>query len=66
MIFKLLCLLQKDAVEAERWVARVRRREWREEWYQEKERVRLEALERKEEEGDALRGEEQCDHRGSQ
>ena len=31
MIFKLLCLLQKDAVEAEHWVAWVRRREWGEE-----------------------------------
>ena len=43
-------------VEAERWVAQVRRREWGEERYQERERVRLEVLERKEEEGDALRG----------
>ena len=56
MIFRLLCLLQKDAVEAECWVAWVRRREWGEEQYQEKERARLEALERKEEEGDTLRG----------
>ena len=56
MIFTLLCLLQKDAAEAERWVARVRRREWGEERYQERERVRFEALERKEEEVDTLRG----------
>ena len=56
MICKFIYLLQKDAVEAECWVARVRRREWGEDWYQERERVRLEALERKEEEGDALRG----------
>ena len=52
----LLCLLQKDAAEAECWVAWVRRREWGEECYQERERVRLEELERREEEGDALRG----------
>ena len=56
MVFMLLCLLQKDVVEAECWVAQVRRREWREEHYQERERVRLEELERKEEEGDALGG----------
>ena len=52
----LLCLLQKDTAEAECWVAQVRRREWGEEHYQERERARLEELKRKEEEGDALRG----------
>ena len=57
MVFMLLCLLQKDTVEAECWVAWVRRREWGEEHYQERERARLEELKRKkEEEGDALRG----------
>ena len=52
----LLHLLQKDAAEAECWVARVRRREWGEEHYQERERARLEELERRLEKGDALRG----------
>ena len=55
MVFMLLCLLQKDAAEAECWVARVRRRELGEEHYQERERARLEKLEWREEEGDALR-----------
>ena len=49
-------LLQKDVAEAECWVAQVRRREWGEECYQEKERAWWEELERREEEGDALRG----------
>ena len=49
-------LLQKDVVEAERWMARVRRREWGEECYQEKERAWWEELEQREEEGDAHRG----------
>ena len=52
----LLHLLQKDVAEAERWVAQVRRREWGEERYQERERARLEELKRREEEGDTLRG----------
>ena len=56
MVFMLLCLLQKDMAEAEHWMAWVRRREWGKEHYQERERVRLEELERREEEGDALRG----------
>ena len=56
MVFMLLCLLQKDVVEAECWVARVRRREWGEECYQKRERARLEELKWREEEGDALRG----------
>ena len=56
MVFMLLCLLQKDTAEAECWVAWVRRREWGEEHYQERERARLEELKRREEEGDALRG----------
>ena len=51
-----LYLLQKDTVEAERWVAWVRRREWGQERYEERERVRLEVMERREEEEDALRG----------
>ena len=51
-----LHLLQKDTAEAECWVAWVRRREWGEECYQERERARLEELKWREEEGDALRG----------
>ena len=35
MVFMLSYLLQKDVAEAEHWVARVRRREWGEERYQE-------------------------------
>ena len=54
MNLMLLSLLQKDAVEAECWVAWVRRREWGQERYEERERVRLEVMERKEE--DTLRG----------
>ena len=49
-------LLQKDVAEAEHWVTRVRRREWGEERYQERERVWQEELEQREEEGDTLRG----------
>ena len=49
-------LLQKDAVEAEHWVAQVRRREWGEEHYQERVRECQEELEQREAEGDALRG----------
>ena len=49
-------LLQKDMVEAECWVAQVRRREWGEEHYQERERAWQEELEWREAEGDALRG----------
>ena len=49
-------LLQKDVAEAKHWVAWVRRREWGEEHYQERERVQQEELEQREEEGDALRG----------
>ena len=56
MVFMLSYLLQKDMAEAERWVARVRRREWGEECYQERERAWQEELEWREEEGDALRG----------
>ena len=49
-------LLQKDVVEAECWVAQVRRREWGEERHQERVRVWEEELEWREVEGDALRG----------
>ena len=42
-------------MEAEHWVARVRRREWGEEHYQERERAWQEELEWREVEGDALR-----------
>ena len=49
-------LLQKDAAEAECWVAQVRRREWGEEHYQERVRAWQEELEWREAEGDALRG----------
>ena len=56
MVFMLSYLLQKDVVEVECWVARVRRREWGEECYQERERVWQVELEQREEEGDTLRG----------
>ena len=56
MNLMLLSLLQKDAVEAECWVAWVRRREWGQERYEERERAMLEAMERKEEEEYTLRG----------
>ena len=56
MVFMLSYLLQKDMVEAEHWVAQVRRREWGEECYQERERAWQEELEQREEEGDTLRG----------
>ena len=56
MVFMLSYLLQKDTVEAERWMAWVRRREWGEEHYQERERMWQEELEWREAEGDALRG----------
>ena len=56
MVFMLSYLLQKDVAEAECWVAWVRRREWEEECYQERERVWQEELEWREEEGDTLRG----------
>ena len=55
MVFMLSYLLQKDVAEAECWVAWVRRREWGEEHYQEKESTWQEELEWREEEGDALR-----------
>ena len=56
MVFMLSYLLQKDVAEAECWVARVRRREWGEECYQERVRVQQEELEWREVEGDTLRG----------
>ena len=58
MVFMLSYLLQKDAVKAEHWLAWVRRREWGEEHYQEREMVWQEELEQREAEGDALRGRE--------
>ena len=56
MVFMLSYLLQKDVAAAEHWVVWVRRREWGEEHYQERERAWQEELEQREAEGDTLRG----------